>query len=401
MKEHFTLPRTNIIGSSLFGFVFLGALLVITFHTPNPTPFQYEVFRITLALAASGIAAMIPGLLQVQLKNGIRATGAIAVFLIVYFFSPARLDKNEKKPGPKQTVHVAVLLNGKANYCQDARSSLGDTLQTIVDDNERDLHIEEEVGSPSDDGFVENKAAIERLLARFGGQLPDYFVTIGTAVSQHAKLVLAGKQIPQIFVAVTDPISAGLVSSLQGAPLRGNIAGTTYPPRPYVLLEKLQRYFPGQRLGFIYSRRFPQDIALKEKLEVLSRNRKVEIVFIETDRVFLTEDQIRSADIFFGKFMLCSNLEGFTKTYPHLKFIGASSANAKKGALAAIGPEDSDIGRLAALEIIMPNLLRGESLAGMNIIEPDVQVTVNVKTARRLGADVRTLVSDPNVKQVQ
>jgi hypothetical protein len=62
---------------------------------PQPTPFQYTVFRIVLALAGAGIAALIPGFIEVAIelayKNVIRAGGALGVFIVLYFFSPASL----------------------------------------------------------------------------------------------------------------------------------------------------------------------------------------------------------------------------------------------------------------------------------------------------------------------
>jgi hypothetical protein len=99
-----TLPRTapqsaapdqklSAILAFIFGTVFLAALLVIAVVIPSPTPNQFETFRIAIALAAGGVAAVIPGLLGLRLGRGrrfaIRASGALAVFLIVYFYSPA------------------------------------------------------------------------------------------------------------------------------------------------------------------------------------------------------------------------------------------------------------------------------------------------------------------------
>jgi hypothetical protein len=74
-----------------FGVVFIVILLVLAILKPTPTPFQYTVFRIVLALAAGGVATMIPGFLTVTVSKSIRAGGALAVFLIVYFYSPAGL----------------------------------------------------------------------------------------------------------------------------------------------------------------------------------------------------------------------------------------------------------------------------------------------------------------------
>ncbi|MBY5637695.1 hypothetical protein HFO39_23485 [Rhizobium leguminosarum] len=66
---------------------------------PNPTPAQYSIFRIVLALAGSGLSALIVGELGVQISgiNGVRlqATAGIAVLVLLFFFSPASLVVNE------------------------------------------------------------------------------------------------------------------------------------------------------------------------------------------------------------------------------------------------------------------------------------------------------------------
>jgi len=77
----------------VFGVVFVASLLLFVLITPNPTDQQFEVIRIVLALAAGGVAAVIPGLLNLHLGVGdtlaLRAGGALAVFAVVYFYSPA------------------------------------------------------------------------------------------------------------------------------------------------------------------------------------------------------------------------------------------------------------------------------------------------------------------------
>lgn len=79
-----------------FGVVFLTVMLAIALLEPNPTPFQYLVFRTTLALAAGGVVAMIPGFLQAQVGNAVRAGGAVSAFVVIFFFSPAALVATPK-----------------------------------------------------------------------------------------------------------------------------------------------------------------------------------------------------------------------------------------------------------------------------------------------------------------
>ena len=83
------------IMACIFGFLFISIMLMVAILLPNPTVFQIFIFRVVLSLAASGIGALIPGFLNVEMKKEhlffIRAGGAIALFLIVYFLNPPEL----------------------------------------------------------------------------------------------------------------------------------------------------------------------------------------------------------------------------------------------------------------------------------------------------------------------
>jgi hypothetical protein len=81
----------------IFGVVFTIAILGLAILFPEPKPFQYNVFKTVLALACAGIAAFIPGFIQVTINTYIRAGGAIAVFVIIFFNNPAELVTNYKQ----------------------------------------------------------------------------------------------------------------------------------------------------------------------------------------------------------------------------------------------------------------------------------------------------------------
>jgi hypothetical protein len=104
----------------VFGVVFVTALLTLAVLFSEPTPFQYTVFRIVLALAAAGVAAVIPGILNVKLSFGVRAGGALAVFVIVYFFSPAALtDVTVRTPREIETGKLIVPQPADAGRAND------------------------------------------------------------------------------------------------------------------------------------------------------------------------------------------------------------------------------------------------------------------------------------------
>jgi hypothetical protein len=83
-----------------FGIAFMVGLLALAIFVPHPTPFQYEVFRIVLSVGVAGFAACIPGLINVRLGGAIQATGALAVFAVVYFYNPAKLVVDHSAPTP-------------------------------------------------------------------------------------------------------------------------------------------------------------------------------------------------------------------------------------------------------------------------------------------------------------
>ena len=91
-----------------FGVVFILLLLGLAIFFPVPTDFQYFVFRTVIALAAAGIAAPVPGLLNINIP-GISAGGALAVLVLVFKFSPASLVAQAPPSAPKGEVEKPTI----------------------------------------------------------------------------------------------------------------------------------------------------------------------------------------------------------------------------------------------------------------------------------------------------
>lgn len=88
-RKHVQLERYLAFG---FGVLFICTMLAISILIPDPSSFQYKVFLVVLSLAAAGFATTIPGFLVIEVNKYIKAGGAIAVFLISYYSSPAYLN---------------------------------------------------------------------------------------------------------------------------------------------------------------------------------------------------------------------------------------------------------------------------------------------------------------------
>lgn len=94
------LPRWEMIAAFLFGVTFLSICILMAWFKPNPTITEYRTYMTVLALSAAGVGAILPGFLNVHFKNWLRAGGALALFVLVYFFSPSAPASFLPEPAP-------------------------------------------------------------------------------------------------------------------------------------------------------------------------------------------------------------------------------------------------------------------------------------------------------------
>lgn len=87
-------PKWQLIIGLVIGIIFALLILALSVLIPSPTPTQFFIFRGVFAISLAAIATIIPGLLNVESrfqKFSIKATGAIAVFIIVWLLNPPAL----------------------------------------------------------------------------------------------------------------------------------------------------------------------------------------------------------------------------------------------------------------------------------------------------------------------
>ena len=73
------------------GIVIIITVVIMAVKIPQPTVFQFWVFRVLLSLGAADLGSIIPGFINFTGNIGeiaIRAGGAIALFLVVYLINP-------------------------------------------------------------------------------------------------------------------------------------------------------------------------------------------------------------------------------------------------------------------------------------------------------------------------
>lgn len=94
--------------------VFLLLAVGLAYLLPQQTASQQFYFRVFIALAASGIASIIPGFLSIRLnwlQNSIRAGGAIGIFLLLFFWNPPKFEDGDR---------VQISIDGKWEFFLDS-----------------------------------------------------------------------------------------------------------------------------------------------------------------------------------------------------------------------------------------------------------------------------------------
>lgn len=124
--------RLHAIVIFAVGVMLIAVLLLLTFSFPELTPHQYGITKIVLALACAAIATQLDGFLDVRWSGSIRAGGALAVFALVYFFSPADFVVS-RRPAPEQAAVIIPIPDPETT----SPSDFDEALRKIVGNSER------------------------------------------------------------------------------------------------------------------------------------------------------------------------------------------------------------------------------------------------------------------------
>src|SRR5689334_1381712 len=82
------VPTWQIIGAALAGFFLVLLLLAVAVFKENIAGPNFKIIWAILSIACASFAAIVPGFLEVRYKKLLQASGAIAVFALIYFNQP-------------------------------------------------------------------------------------------------------------------------------------------------------------------------------------------------------------------------------------------------------------------------------------------------------------------------
>ena len=308
--------------------------------------------------------------------SNLRAIGAPAVLALALGFA-----------GPAAAADVTVAVTAIVEHpaLDAARQGIQDELaaEGYVAGKNLDFRFESAQGNP---------AIAAQIAQKFVGDAPDVIVPISTPSAQ--AVAAATKTIPIVFTAVTDPVGAKLVASLEHP--GGNITGMTDLSPIGAHLDLIKEITPDvASLGVIYNPGEANSVTLLDLLRQEAPARGIEIEEAAAPR---SSDVLAAAQSLVGKVdaiyvptdnTVVTALEAVIGVgiENELPVYAGDTDSVPRGAIAALGFNYHDVGIQTGK--IVARVLRGEAPADIPVQRVEItELYVNPEAAGRMGVTI-------------
>lgn len=232
------------------------------------------------------------------------------------------------------------------------------------------------------------------IVQSFKGDKKDVIVAIATPTAQAA--ATASDTIPVVFSAVTDPVLAGLVDSLENT--GKNITGTSDAIQVEQILDFGMKLTPNiKKLGYLYNAGEANSVSCLEKVKAYCEAKNIELV----EAAIATSSEVQQASQ-----VLASKVDAiFTPNDNTVAtamnvladaarkakipvYVGADSM-VKDGGFATFGIDYEELGRETAN--MVDSILKGEKKASeipVKVFDTDLYMYINMDTAKAIGVTI-------------
>ena len=234
-----------------------------------------------------------------------------------------------------------------------------------------------------------NPATAAQIARKLVGEAPDVIVPISTPSAQ--TVVAATKDIPVVFTAVTDPVAAKLVASLEKP--GGNVTGMSDLSPIGKHLDLVKEIMPAARtLGVIYNPGEANSIVL---VELLRKEAPARGLAVKEAAAPKSSDVLSAAQSLVGAVdaiyvptdnTVVTALEAIVRvgTENRLPVFAGDTDSVPRGAIAALGFNYRDVGRQTGA--IVARVLKGEKPGDIAVQGVEItELFVNPKAADAMG----------------
>lgn len=250
-----------------------------------------------------------------------------------------------------------------------------------------------------------NTGTAAQIARKFVGDKSDVIVAIATPSAQ--AVAAATKDIPLVFSAVTDPVAAKLVPSMQ--PSGTNITGVSDALELDKQIELIKRVAPAaKRVGMVFNPGEANSVVVLEQMRELLPRHGMTLVDAAAPRSVDVGSAARSlidkVDVFYTSTdnNVVSAYESLVKVGQEAKIplIASDTDSVKRGAIAALGVNYRDLGEQTGRMVV--RILKGEKPGD---IQPEtsskLELFVNPGAAEKQGVKLPQAVLDKAAQVVQ
>lgn len=293
-------------------------------------------------------------------------------FIPLFLFSPSLLSDS-----PKITrISISQVIEHPA--LNETRRGIIDGLKKAGFEVGKNLILDIE--------FAQGKSDVAMQIAqKFIGTSPNVMVGIGTTSSQALAFLAKRKNIPVVFASVTDPLGAKLVKTLnQPGYLVTGVSNFTALKPQFELFKKQIPHL--KRLGVVYNPGEANSLAMLEKSMEAAKEMGLKIVpspALKTSEVSVaTRNLIGKAEAIFinNDNTALAAFESVVKAASegHMPVFASDTDMVERGAAAALGPNQYELGIQAANLIV--KILKGDSPSTMPVEFPiKLETKINPK----------------------
>lgn len=239
-----------------------------------------------------------------------------------------------------------------------------------------------------------NMSLAAQIAQKFVGQKPDVIVAIATPSAQSFLSANAQSQIPVVFTSVSDPLGAKLVKDLKNP--QGFMTGVSNMIDWSPQLDLIKNLVPTLKtVGVIYNPGEANSVTLIEQFKSLCKEQNIKVVPAMANKSIdvgpAAQSLVGKVDLIFitNDSTAFSAFDAVAKTGLEAKIpIVVSDIDLiDQGALAAIGPNQYEIGRQTGEMVI--NIINGQNPSTMPVVFPDrIDLALNLKTAKAINLSI-------------
>ena len=263
-----------------------------------------------------------------------------------------------------------------------------DAIRRGIEDELKDQGLTPHIVFENAHGSLVTAAQIGK---KFRALNPDVVIAIATPSAQAAAKALQGTDIPLVFGAVTDPVGAKLVKSLEDT--GGRITGSRDLPPMDKQVALIKEVVPGiTSIGTVYN---PGEDNNVSQLDLMGQACAAHGLVLLIKPASKTSEVSSAARTLVGKvgaFLLMNDntvisaLESLTKVaaLKHIPVFTSDPDSVERGAVAALANDQYSVGRHTGK--LVAQILKGEDAAHMGVVDVDeARLYVNEKQAKNLG----------------